>query len=313
MAVRKWALAGGPDAGTRASSTGVAHRGVPLATPAPGTREIQFDFKRIIDETNELERLSANFLTTTARERVRRFVGQLKNYRRSVSTTSRVYSWAIPEDAPWCTMVSDGAYETRDAGGEHRVYAAIDGVWRIYALPPTRASQEPETFSVEGPASIRVRLLERASGNLAEPTGVDPSERCLALWRIELGNWDAPGCHFHVQVLGQEREGPFPKSLSVPRLPSVFVTPAAAVEFVIAELFQQRWPRHVSERASSFGRWRALQRARWDALLRWQLERVHDPDFSSPWTALKAAKPPAGLFMEHPPAATSERGRRERS
>ncbi len=260
--------------------------------------EVQFDFVRILAETAELNRISSDFLTSTAHARMDQFIGQLKTYQRESTTTSRLYRWEIPEDAPICTVVSEGAYETGDAGGEHRVYAAIDGVWQIYSLPSGRRAILPATFSVEGPASIRIRLLERTSGDQSEPTGTSKDERQLAMWRMELGNVDAPGCHFHVQVLGQTTALPFPKSLSIPRLPSTFVTPAAAIEFAIAELFQVQWRRHASENAPLFSRWGSVQRARWQALLTWQLECAHDPDFGSPWTAFKVAKPRTDLFLE---------------
>ena len=54
-----------------------------------------------------------------------------------------------------------------------------------------------------------------------------------------------PGCFFHASILGESKiEGDlFPKSLSVPRFPSIFFTPVGVMEFVLGELFQQEWVR----------------------------------------------------------------------
>ena len=115
------------------------------------------------------------------------------------------------------------------------------------------------------------------------------------MWRIEMGAYDSPGCYFHFQILGDRRRPPFPKSIPVPRLPSPFVTPMAAVEFVLGELFQDKWSRTASEARHHHGRWRAIQCQRWCNLLKWQRAAVVGG--SSPWMNLKEAKPPSGLFL----------------
>src|SRR5436190_1532122 len=77
----------------------------------------------------------------------------------------------------------------------------------------------------------------------------------IAMWRMEVGDARSPGCHFHVQVLGEAEVAPFPKSLSVPRLPAVHSTPPAVIEFVLGELFQATWDKHVAARSVHVKRW----------------------------------------------------------
>ena len=81
------------------------------------------------------------------------------------------------------------------------------------------------------------------------------------MWRVELGADDAPGCYFHTQILGDREESPFPKSVPIPRLPSPFVTPMAAVEFVLGELFQDKWQEEARRTRDPQRRWRSIQAA----------------------------------------------------
>lgn len=119
----------------------------------------------------------------------------------------------------------------------------------------------------------------------------------LAMWRIEIGDDASPGCHFHVQIRGEDEEGPFPKRLSVPRLPTCLASPMAALEFLLAELFQEAWLRHVSAETDALRQWRAIQRDRLEKLFAWQTQTVSRVNQTSPWSTLKLAKPPADLFV----------------
>jgi hypothetical protein len=119
----------------------------------------------------------------------------------------------------------------------------------------------------------------------------------LAMWRIEIGDDDSPGCHFHVQIRGEEDDGPFPKRLSVPRLPTCLASPMAALEFLLAELFQEAWRRHVSAETDALKSWRAIQRERLRKLFEWQSHTVAGLNQASPWSTLKLAKPPADIFV----------------
>ena len=117
------------------------------------------------------------------------------------------------------------------------------------------------------------------------------------MWRIEIGAHDAPGCYFHIQILGDSSEPPFPKDIPIPRLPSPFVTPMAAVEYVLGELFQDEWEDKTTGTQNHHRDWKAIQCQRWRNLLRWQEKKALTGDSSSPWMNLKAAKPPDDLFV----------------
>lgn len=195
--------------------------------------------------------------------------------------------WKIPDKMPLRTVVSRGGYEPDDQG-EHNVFAEIASLWEI---TPSAAGlgtkKSPKVFAVTGNASVRVRIKE--SGGLNDG-------RELAMWRMELGAHDSPGCFFHVQVLGEELSPPFPHSLSIPRLPAIAFTPMAALEFVLGELFQEEWSKRAVREGGAHDRWKSVQRRRLDSLLRWHQGLVAKCT-GSPWQALKLAKPESNLFL----------------
>ena len=182
------------------------------------------------------------------------------------------------------TKARKGAYEVGGRRGSCSIFARITGVWELCAVGEvTRKTRERRQVAFCGIASTKAELLE------------EDTQECLSMWRFELGAFDSPGCYFHVQVLGESDHPPFPKALPIPRLPSIFVTPMAAIEYVLGELFQDQWEREVT-RSGAGDRWRGLQRGRLRRLLVWQGQTL-DQVQSSPWMALKAAKPPAEIFL----------------
>ena len=109
------------------------------------------------------------------------------------------------------------------------------------------------------------------------------------MWRLELGADNAPGCYVHAQILGESNCSPFPKSVPIPRLPSIFITPMSAVEFVLGELFQDVWRRTTAGNSGPEQRWKALQKERLERLLAWYQRELTSP-LASPWMTLKEAK-----------------------
>ena len=180
-------------------------------------------------------------------------------------------------------------YELGSRSGGTEIYACATGIWEVRTVGGTGPRSKlaftgkASTVIELWPAECRAREQENEASR-------------VAMWRIELGAHDSPGCYFHFQILGDHSDPPFPKSIAIPRLPSPFVTPMAAIEFVLGELFQDEWPRKASEARHHQRRWRAIQRQRWCRLLRWQ-ETALNAGESSPWMNLKTAKPPDDVFV----------------
>jgi hypothetical protein len=196
-------------------------------------------------------------------------------------------SWKIPPSKPLRTIVSDGEYDRGGGGGA--VVGTLSFLWEIARVHPKKKRAPAEHFQLVGIASTVSRVFT------VNDNGSQGDE--LAMWRMEIGDDNSPGCHFHVQIRGENDDGPFPKSLPVPRLPSCLATPMAALEFMLAELFQERWKRHLFSETDALKRWRAIQRARFSKILAWQGDEISSSN-RSPWSALKAARPPEDLFLE---------------
>jgi len=241
-----------------------------------------FDISETLDEVRSAAALAEDFIENP-KQGFGELATQLENLRNQ--NTSAVIAWTIPESRPIRTRPSDGEYELGDKG--YSVFGTVSSIWEIRRVKPKKAKGPAIQFELAGNASTVVRVFRSATA--------DKQEEQVAMWRMEIAQHDSPGCHFHVQVLGDSETLPFPKSLPVPRLPSLMATPPAVLEFLLAELFQERWRKHVFAESTAIKRWRAIQRTRLTQLLQWQKDEV-DVQAGSPWCALKLAKPSANLF-----------------
>ena len=129
----------------------------------------------------------------------------------------------------------------------------------------------------------------------------------VASWRMEFGDDASPGAFFHAQIpdawdaSAQEDQGypptRWPHWLPVPRLPIPVLTPMLALEFTLAEIFQDRWPQHLSSGGYEVDKWRALQQSRYVSYFEWQRENADTSGSGSPILATKGAKPAWDLFL----------------
>ena len=167
------------------------------------------------------------------------------------------------------------------------LYAEISGNWELTPLgdrsPKERIRNQREVV-FSGIASTRLELYL-----------VGQADR-IAMWRFELGAVDSPGCYFHAQVLGDSACPPFPDTVEIPRLPSFFVTPMAAVDYVLGEVFGSEWEKAAETNTYDAPFWRSLQRDRLNRQFSWYQQTIEDTA-RSPWVAMKTAKPQARMFV----------------
>lgn len=246
----------------------------------PGLR---FRFKDLADECEAIKGYASAFLDHQYIGRLSEARGNLETIQAKVAPGRKV-TWEIPKDRPLCTNWSDGEFE-RDGGGGHQIRAEISFAWEI--TPEAPAGGKPKCFVLEGLASTAVVIVERLE---------DGSERPLGRWTMDVGDEASPGCHFHVQVCHQD-EPPFPKTLPVPRFPSMALSPFFAIDFVLGELFQDRWKTESAAGGNHADRWRVIQQSRLVRFLDWQIATLKRAT-GSPWMALKEAKPPLNLVVE---------------
>jgi hypothetical protein len=243
--------------------------------------KILFRFRDVLDELRAIDTLAQRLVTDSGRRRLQKFREALEAIQVVRSETQ--HEWQIPDDEPVETQNSLGEYEINKRRGVHEVFGEITATWQIKRVPPPGAkSQEAKLFEVAGNASTKVTIRDCSTGDV------------LAMWRFELGAHDSPGCYFHTQILGVSDAPPFPKSLPVPRLPAILFTPAASLEFVLGELFHNRWQQELMRNPGPLSRWKSVQKERFKRMFEWQSERLDEA--GSPWMTLKVAKPAADLF-----------------
>jgi len=246
----------------------------------------QFRFEDLFKEIKSAEETMDPFLQPTATEVFADLRRQLETIRsRPFGEKAR---WEIAKTRPLFTRLSEGLYEPKGRKGKHKVIGEITSVWEIMPSDPKANNRTlARTFALCGLTSVRVRLLEGST-----------SGQVLGEWRMEIASDGAPGCFFHIQVLGEDGRNvpPFPHSLSIPRLPSLAFTPMTALEFVVGELFQESWREHAVQETNAMNFWRSIQEKRLMALLDWY-QQVIKSTGGSPWNALKAAVPQEGLFL----------------
>ncbi len=249
--------------------------------------KLVFSFSDVASELLAIGSVMQPFIHPIAANVLSGFMSRLDEIRKCPA--DRFYRWEIPESQPLQTRASCGEYEPSDHG-EELAFATISCVWQIRPLGNNNSGSIPSRqFELGGLASTLVRIFEGEAGAVG-----DRGE--LAMWRMEIGDDNCPGAYFHVQVMGDSPDPPFPHSLSIPRLPGILVTPMSVIEYVVAELFQNEAKRVLSTDNVAAQRWRVIQQRRLGAVLRWQLESVSRPG-SGTWTALKWAQPRADLFM----------------
>jgi hypothetical protein len=172
-------------------------------------------------------------------------------------------TWQI--DTPLRTIRSGGEYAT-DAQGEHTVRADLRTIWDL-----------------DRPNRDTVVVRDNVSTSVAITT----EQREIARFTMDIAAVDsAPGCGLHAQI--KHSADWFPEGLDVPRLPMFIPTFGAVLEYVLGELFQQRWSSHVAGHVSAAS-WRGLQREAWTRWLDWQ-RAIVDGATVSPWLDVKARR-----------------------
>ena len=236
---------------------------------------LRFKIAELERETKALKTVATRFLDSKTLWALDHFLSNLESIRGARGERACVLELRCLHTRP------SKNYEAGSRHGGKKIYAVISGTWELRLL----GNHPPGARKVEfcGRASTRIELF--ASDRVP-----------LGMWRLELGADDSPGCYVHAQILGDSDKPPFPKSVPIPRLPSIFVTPMSAVEFVLGELFQDEWAKATAGNSGDAPYWRALQQERLQRLFLWYQDNLRNL-VTSPWMALKRAKPESDLFL----------------
>jgi hypothetical protein len=237
---------------------------------------LKFNRTELVGEVDVFKQIARPFLDVQTQWRLDDVFRQLRSAPRTATLT-----WEIPRDTPLMTVCSEGEYEQEGRRGGHHVVGSMSFSWDVRV--------NGDVAELNGNATTKVVLIDPRYDE-------GDNRHHLGIWRMEIGASDSPGACFHAQVVGDEIGPPFPPSLPVPRLPTLVPTPMAVLEFLLSELFQERWKQAVGLGGSNAIAWRNLQRRRWKAFLSWQQDQVRDGT-PSPWTALKRF-PTADIFIK---------------
>lgn len=251
--------------------------------PIPSGAGLMFSFSAMVQEIDSLAKIARSFIWKDSINVLNDLKTDLEN-RRGSEVSMR--PWGISESAPLWTIPSDGKYDRK---GSETVFGEVSSIWEIQPirLRDWKKSRLAEQFALTGNASTKVRIIKG--------TPDVPGDE-LAMWRMEIGSFDSPGCHFHVQVLGRDDDTLFPKSLPVPRLPGFLITPTEVFEYVLGELFQHEWAQEAARESDSMRYWATHQKKRFATLFTKQLEQINN-SHGSPWAYLKKWKPEPNLFI----------------
>jgi hypothetical protein len=199
------------------------------------------------------------------------------------------HRWTLPQRAPIMTIISKGEYEPRGRQGGLNVYGTICNVWGIRAdQRGTRRGRSSECFILDGIASTKIQIWAQRDND---------ADFEVARWTLETGDQHSPGCHFHTQIDLEPEDNKFPESLSVPRFPAYLHTPMDALDYLLGELFQERWYRHTSEGRDFVKAWNGCQKHRLVKMLDWHRETFQNAG-GSPWATFKRKKPAVDLMFD---------------
>lgn len=240
-------------------------------------RGLIFPFKDFIDECDTLKAYASEVLdgyTTWVLDEAKNTLESMQ----SRGFTEHTTRWSIAKDHPLCTSWSGESQTGQNC--ERKIRAKLSFAWDIQPFNEKKKEKKGKPlkhFVLCGLASTCIAV-------------VDEGDQPLAQWTVDIGTHDSPGTHFHFQLGG---------SLDIPRLPAPVMSPFLAMEFVIGELFQDRWKKLAAAESPHTHRWRELHRERLQRFFDWQMKCVAaDARLSgSPWMALKRAKPPSDLFI----------------
>ncbi len=218
---------------------------------------LEFYFKEFKEEVQVMTGLARPLLTREA-------VGALSQFERTVGLlgeqhTDRPFDLEV---GPVRTCSSAGEYENVDRKGKE-IFAELSSKWRVIPIGASGRKRPRPRFRLVGLASTCISIR-------------DDSNQILARWHMDISDHRSPGCYFHVQVSQDRDETPFPSSLPIPRFPNFLVTPMAALDFILGELFQDRWLKRTSRGVHEAQRWRSIQKKRWQHLLCWHLEHLRE-------------------------------------
>ena len=257
------------------------------------TQPLRFYVAELASEIDIMQKLAERFLAADASG----ILSEVKAHLETLVYATQETTIEVDTERPIRTIACDGGYERCGGGGRKDLFGELLFKWQFRPLGDASKKRGARRLvEVSGIASSVARLRIDEDGD----------ETAIASWRMEFGDGNSPGAFFHAQIpdtlADSTRERPsnqkmWPSWLPVPRLPIPPMTPMLALEFVLAEIFQERWPQHLASGGYEVNGWRALQQRRYVTYFDWQRKNVETSGQGSPILATKNAKPAPEFFL----------------
>jgi hypothetical protein len=242
---------------------------------------LELSFSQTIAEISAIAKVAEPFIHPPSLGALDRFVDRLQSIRNSPETDT--YPVSIDDKYPLLTRLSKGEYEP--GGGGRTVFGEIVCISTIRPLGMHSTKFWPKrTFRMEGLVTTRLRVMDAETN----------SE--VARWHHDIAQASTPFYTVHTQFQSKKDDNAFPASLPIPRLPGLMITLGDSIEFLLAELFQTEWTKHVARDTAQLKEWRSIQKDRFIRFLTWESDCLKGCSVGTPWNLLKAKSPPASLF-----------------
>ena len=186
--------------------------------------------------------------------------------------------WQIERSNPLKIICNDGNHESDGKG--INLQGRLSFIWEL-------KKSGHDTLELGGKAST-VIAIHKCVGSRVK-------NKSVLQWNVDIvtNPTNAPGPVFHTQIKN-------PKNLPVPRLPSFLFSPVDCLDFLLGELFQERWQQHQSSRRNrqKTQRLASIQNPRLRRLITKQKKALKESGFnSSAWIALKNWEPADDIFL----------------
>lgn len=207
-------------------------------------------------------------------------LGNIKN-----SRTTSIQVWEVLDEEKESRTI-----QTIENGGEHdrsdsaRLFGRLSFKWEI----TKRERKDNSKFVLENLASTSVSIYRIT----------DDGNRCVARWQFDISSKSSPGCHFHCQIPFHKPPYGLDYSLPIPRLPTLFITPMDALDFLLGELFPMSWKKELGTKNTNERQmWNGQAGRRMKKLLDWQIKSI-EGSLGSPWISIRDATPAPDEFLK---------------
>lgn len=255
---------------------------------------MRFKYKTLLEDVRHMAKLGKPLLTSDAIMVMDKLLKNIDNVRGGNRRSHNRHVISIPRDYPLRTLISR-SYDR----ATRPVVGTFSFTWEINN--PDAGQHQQRNFDVVGEATTSIKLYELDveedhDDRIWSMGDIDDELNLIAQWQMEIGDATSRnGCHLHSAFNQYGDSGIFPEWLKVPRLPSFLVWPMDALEFMLGELFQNKWKECVSKDNSTRNAWRNSQAHRFSRIFDWYRTTMNDAS-TSPWMEIKGDRCPRDLM-----------------